>query len=80
MAKHSIGYSQGRLMYLPSLIILLLLAGCSGRQTKKIPEQLSVHDSLIHIDSFYIDQTEVNSNEYKEFKIRSVWDTNGIKN
>jgi len=52
-----------------TVIILLTfgLLSCNNSADKKTVDSETAKDSLVHIDTFYIDQNEVNSNEYKEF-------------
>lgn len=55
-------------MKLTVIIILIFgLLSCNNSADKKTVDNETSKDSLVHIDTFYIDQNEVNSNEYKEF-------------
>lgn len=55
-------------MKLTVIIILTFgLLSCNNSADKKTVDNETAKDSLVHIDTFYIDQDEVNSNEYKEF-------------
>lgn len=55
-------------MKLTVIIILTFgLLSCNNSADKKTVDNETAKDSLVHIDTFYIDQNEVNSNEYKEF-------------
>jgi len=55
-------------MKLTVIIILTFgLLSCNNSVDKKTVDNETAKDSLVHIDTFYIDQDEVNSNEYKEF-------------
>ncbi len=55
-------------MKLTVIIILTFgLLSCNNSADKKTVDNETAKDSLFHIDTFYIDQNEVNSNEYKEF-------------
>ena len=55
-------------MKLTVIIILTFgLLTCNNSADKKTVDNETAKDSLVHIDTFYIDQNEVNSNEYKEF-------------
>ena len=55
-------------MKLTVIIILIFgLLSCNNSADKKTVDNETAKDSLVHIDNFYIDQNEVNSNEYKEF-------------
>jgi hypothetical protein len=55
-------------MKLTVIIILTFgLLSCNNSADKKTVDNETSKDSLVHIDTFYIDQNEVNSNEYKEF-------------
>jgi hypothetical protein len=52
------------------IVIIILTFGllsCNNPTDKKTVDNETAKDSLVHIDTFYIDQNEVNSNEYKEF-------------
>lgn len=48
-------------------ILTFGLLSCNNSTNKKTVDNETAKDSLVHIDTFYIDQNEVNSNEYKEF-------------
>jgi len=50
-----------------TIILTFGLLSCNNSADKKTVDIKTVKDSLVHIDTFYIDQNEVNSNEYKEF-------------
>lgn len=55
-------------MKLTVIIILTFgLLSCNNSADKKTVDNETAKDSLVHIDTFYIDENEVNSNEYKEF-------------
>ena len=55
-------------MKLTVIIILTFgLISCNNSRDKKTVDNKTGKDSLVHIDTFYIDENEVNSNEYKEF-------------
>ena len=55
-------------MKLTVIIILTFgLLSCNNSADKKTVDNEIAKDSLVNIDTFYIDQNEVNSNEYKEF-------------
>ncbi|KAF0128050.1 MAG: hypothetical protein FD155_3439 [Bacteroidetes bacterium] len=51
-------------------VIIILTFGflsCNNSADKKTVDNKTAKDSLVNIDTFYVDQNEVNSNEYKEF-------------
>lgn len=48
-------------------ILTLGLLSCNNSAYKKTVDNETTKDSLVNIDTFYIDENEVNSNEYKEF-------------
>jgi len=50
-----------------TIILTFGLLSCNNSADKKTVDNETAKDSLVHIDTFYIDQNEVNSNEYKEF-------------
>ena len=53
-------------MKLTIIIVLTFgLLSCNNSANKKTVD--NEKDSLAHIDTFYIDENEVNSNEYKEY-------------
>jgi len=55
-------------MKLTVIIILTFgLLSCKNSADKKSVDNETAKDSLVHIDTFYIDQNELNGNEYKEF-------------
>ncbi|MFM9947576.1 MAG: hypothetical protein ACKV1O_06525 [Saprospiraceae bacterium] len=52
------------------IIITILTFGllsCNNSTEKNNVDNKVTNDALVHIDTFYIDQNKVNSNEYKEF-------------
>jgi hypothetical protein len=50
-----------------TIILTFGLLSCNNSADKKTVDNETAKDSLVHIDTFYIDQNEANSNEYKEF-------------
>ena len=50
-----------------TIILTFELLSCNNSADKKTVDNETAKDSLVHIDTFYIDQNEANSNEYKEF-------------
>jgi hypothetical protein len=50
-----------------TIILTFGLLSCNNSADKKTVDNETAKDSLVHIDTFYIDKNEVNSNEYKEF-------------
>ncbi len=55
-------------MKLKVIIILTLgLLSCNNSANKKPVDNETAKDSLAHFDTFYLDENEVNNNEYKEF-------------
>ncbi len=58
---------MNRLISILSILGLLTSCNPTDNQKKDSRATKSKTDSLVHIESFYIDQSEVNSNRYKEF-------------
>ncbi len=48
-------------------ILTFGLLSCNNSTEKNNIDNKATNDTLAHIDTFYIDQNEVNSNEYKKF-------------
>jgi len=48
-------------------ILTFGLLSCNNSTDNKTVDSETAKGSLVHIDAFYIDQNEVNSNEFKEF-------------
>jgi len=56
------------------LLFGLVLFSCGNQQTKHSETESNSSDKIktVSIDSFYMDESEVNSNEWKEYKSNST--------